>query len=164
MIKYFLKILKPCGCPGPDEAADVRDAAVEAGGLLHDVWLWVQGGEPVLTLAGGPGTAPQPRHCHLQQQQQDVATQITLRWAEPHWNNRMPRTHVRDLRDGVPLLFMGLANAMGMGALTFGNYHHISITQWFIIHHSSYWYSIPISDHSGQNWIKIQQVISKWYP
>ena len=35
---------------GSDEKTDVRDSAVETGGLLHHVGLWVQGSLPVLTL------------------------------------------------------------------------------------------------------------------
>ena len=39
---------------GSDEAANLRDSAVEAGGLLHDVRLRVQGGLAILTLARVP--------------------------------------------------------------------------------------------------------------
>ena len=40
--------------PGPDEASNLRDSAVEAGGLLHHVRLRVQGGLAILTLARVP--------------------------------------------------------------------------------------------------------------
>ena len=36
--------------PGPDEEADLRDPAVEAGGLLHHVRLRVQGSLGLLTV------------------------------------------------------------------------------------------------------------------
>ena len=35
---------------GPDEETDIRDPSVEAGGLLHDVRLGVQGSLSILTL------------------------------------------------------------------------------------------------------------------
>ena len=40
--------------PGSDEASNLRDPAVEAGGLLHHVRLRVQGGLAILTLARVP--------------------------------------------------------------------------------------------------------------
>ena len=51
--------------PGPDEEADLRDPAVEAGGLLHHVRLGVQGGLGLLTVdVPRVGQATRPRY-HL---------------------------------------------------------------------------------------------------